>query len=112
MGKQSSSWITMHKKRWPLMIFALFTLSTVMVFFMRSAFDSCHSTPSGTDNHFREANEVQKAPIHSVSQSQTPSIAPNPLYFMKSKLVLLVSHELSLSGTLHIFVSVLKFFAL
>ncbi|XP_021613055.1 uncharacterized protein LOC110615497 isoform X2 [Manihot esculenta] len=98
MGKQSSSWITMHKKRWPLMIFALFTLSTVMVFFMRSAFDSCHSTPSGTDNHFREANEVQKAPIHSVSQSQTPSIAPNPLYFMKSKLVLLVSHELSLSG--------------
>ncbi|KAF2324617.1 hypothetical protein GH714_015674 [Hevea brasiliensis] len=96
MGKQSSSWITMQKKRWPLMILALFTLSTVMVFFMRSAFDSCHSTPSSTNHHFREANEVPKAQFYSASHR--PSVAPNPLDFMKSKLVLLVSHELSLSG--------------
>lgn len=39
-------------------------------------------------------------PLKSADRSEGPQIrtAPNPLLFMKSKLVLLVSHELSLSG--------------
>lgn len=67
------------------MILALFTLLTLTFFFFtRSAFNSCNST-----DHFQA--QIQSA-------SQTSSSGPNPLGFMKSKLVLLVSHELSLSG--------------
>ncbi|KDP38558.1 hypothetical protein JCGZ_04483 [Jatropha curcas] len=97
MGKQSTVSITVHKKRWPLMILALFIVSTLMVFFMRSAFDSCHSTTSSTSNRLEEAKEGAKGQIHS-TYSQTDNVATNPLDFMKYKLVLLVSHELSLSG--------------
>jgi hypothetical protein len=86
MGKQATAWNTMQKKRWTLMILALFTLLTLTFFFFtRSAFNSCNST-----DHFQA--QIQSA-------SQTSSSGPNPLGFMKSKLVLLVSHELSLSGT-------------
>ncbi|KAJ7005482.1 hypothetical protein NC653_004945 [Populus alba x Populus x berolinensis] len=85
MGKQATSWNTLQKKRWTLMILSLFTLLTLTFFFFtRSAFNSCNST-----DHFQA--QIQSA-------SQTSSSGPNPLGFMKSKLVLLVSHELSLSG--------------
>eukprot|EP00258_Populus_trichocarpa_P034626 XP_024450645.1 uncharacterized protein LOC7479719 isoform X2 [Populus trichocarpa] len=85
MGKQATAWNTIQKKRWTLMILALFTLLTLTFFFFtRSAFNSCNST-----DHFQA--QIQSA-------SQTSSSGPNPLGFMKSKLVLLVSHELSLSG--------------
>ncbi|XP_065880994.1 uncharacterized protein [Euphorbia lathyris] len=101
MAKQSSGWIVMQKKRWPLMILTLFTLSSLMVFFMRSAFDSCHSssnrTGSSTSNRFGETKEGSQVQKQSISSSPV-NVAPNPLDFMKSKLVLLVSHELSLSG--------------
>ncbi|XP_050214008.1 uncharacterized protein LOC126665294 [Mercurialis annua] len=90
MAKQSGAWLTKHKKRWPVMILAFFTLSTLMVFFIRSAFDSCHSA-STTRNNFGESKESENPQFH-------PRLPPNPLDFMKSKLVLLVSHELSLSG--------------
>lgn len=67
------------------MILSLFTLLTLTFFFFtRSAFNSCNFT-----DHFQA--QIQSA-------SQTSSSGPNPLGFMKSKLVLLVSHELSLSG--------------
>ncbi|KAG6785740.1 hypothetical protein POTOM_007322 [Populus tomentosa] len=86
MGKQATAWNTFQKKRWTLMILSLFTLLTLTFFFFtRSAFNSCNST-----DHFQA--QIQSA-------SQTSSSGPNPLGFMKSKLVLLVSHELSLSGT-------------
>ncbi|EEF52629.1 uncharacterized protein LOC8275779 [Ricinus communis] len=98
MAKQSSAWITKHKNRWPLMILAFFTLSTLIVFSIRSASDSCHSSSNITTtattanvDRFGEPKVDSKPQIHS-------SVAPNPLDFMKSKLVLLVSHELSLSG--------------
>ncbi|KAJ7966798.1 UDP-Glycosyltransferase superfamily protein [Quillaja saponaria] len=93
MVKQSSAWMSMPKKRWPLMILALFSLSTAMVLFMRAAFDSCNSR---TINEHIEVHDKERDKIQ--SSSQVLRVAPNPLEFMKSKLVLMVSHELSLSG--------------
>lgn len=82
----------MQKKRWALMVLALLSLSTAMVFFMRTAFDSCSASAG---NGFGEGKEREAGP-NSVGRVQTEE--RNPLEFMKSKLVLLVSHELSLSG--------------
>lgn len=76
------------------MILALFSLSTAIVLFMRTAFDSCPtntSSSSSISKHFEEEKDTN-----------TQIYAPNPLDFMKSKLVLMVSHELSLSGTLYV----------
>lgn len=94
MAKQSGAWTGVQKKRWPLMILVLFSLSTAMVFFIRSAYDSCpvsSSSRSSTGEHFVGRNGVDSSDIGQAKK-------PNPLDFMKSKLVLLVSHELSLSG--------------
>ncbi|KAJ7957799.1 Glycosyl transferase family 1 family protein [Quillaja saponaria] len=96
MVRQSSAWMSMAKKRWPLMILALFSLSTVMVFFMRAAFDSCNNTSSTTRNEDLELQDKERDRIQ--SSTQVGSVLPSPLKFMKSKLVLMVSHELSLSG--------------
>ncbi|KAA0058762.1 Lipopolysaccharide core biosynthesis mannosyltransferase lpsB [Cucumis melo var. makuwa] len=91
MMKRPFPSVTMSKKRWPLMILALVSISTAMVFFMRTTFDSC----SGNENR----RFVEEKGIGSkILSSQMERKAPNPLDFMKSKLVLLVSHELSLSG--------------
>ncbi|CAA7042635.1 unnamed protein product [Microthlaspi erraticum] len=82
MGKPS----TMQKKRWALMILLVLSLSTVGVILVRSSFDSCRIGGKITGHQFAE-EKFRSAPER-----------PNPLGFMKSKLVLLVSHELSLSG--------------
>ncbi|XP_030950601.1 uncharacterized protein LOC115974395 isoform X2 [Quercus lobata] len=101
MGKQSA-WVAIQKKRWPLLILALLSLFTAMLFFTRTSFDSCatNSTSSATSNSIVINNnrfgEEEKDKFTNV-QIQSKA-APNPLDFMKSKLVLLVSHELSLSG--------------
>ncbi|CAJ1973276.1 unnamed protein product [Sphenostylis stenocarpa] len=85
MAKHS---VAMAKKRWPIMLAAFLSVSTVTVLLMRAAnSDSCnikHFTVA-EDNQIRSSNQVGNA-------------ASSPLYFMKSKLVLMVSHELSLSG--------------
>lgn len=93
MAKQSTSWLTFHK-RWPLLLVALLSTSTVIVLLIRAASDSCNtnSVTTTTTPHYSYENTR----IQVTSQVETPS---NPLRFMKSKLVLLVSHELSLSGT-------------
>ncbi|XP_052188879.1 uncharacterized protein LOC127799163 [Diospyros lotus] len=85
MGKHSAVSIPFQKKRWLMMILVLLSLSTAIVFFLRaSSSDACNT------GHYHQSNQFQVAdPVGSV---------PNPLSFMKSKLVLLVSHELSLSG--------------
>jgi hypothetical protein len=86
MVKAASS-MAMPKKRWPLlMLVALFSLSTVTVLFIRT------STSSDPCTHRLQHFAPPQPPIRS-SLSQ-----PSPLDFMKSKLVLMVSHELSLSG--------------
>ncbi|KAJ0024232.1 hypothetical protein Pint_09019 [Pistacia integerrima] len=92
MGKQSSALITMPKKRWPLMILLLFSLSTAMVFLIRSTSKICNVTINTRTTSTTKTSDT--ATHFSGEQDQTT----NPLIFMKSKLVLLVSHELSLSG--------------
>ncbi|KAL6982739.1 hypothetical protein U1Q18_016129 [Sarracenia purpurea var. burkii] len=87
MGKQHSTVSIPLQKRWPLMILVLFSLSTAIVFFIRASSDSCTSR-HGEDNN--NGNHIHVT-------AQVGSLA-SPLSFMKSKLVLLVSHELSLSG--------------
>ncbi|GAB4852025.1 hypothetical protein Ancab_016218 [Ancistrocladus abbreviatus] len=79
------------QKKWLLMIFALFSVSTLIVLLLRATSDSCNDQHHDSYHYFKKDSS-------SVSQIQTPSRLSNPLAFMKSKLVLLVSHELSLSG--------------
>ncbi|KAK4274801.1 hypothetical protein QN277_017975 [Acacia crassicarpa] len=96
MVKQSNASTAMPKNKWPLILLVLFSLSTVMVVFLRATSDYCNtSTGSSTEQLGSEDNQG-KAPIHSTIQ--VGNSAPSPLEFMKSKLVLMVSHELSLSG--------------
>ncbi|KAG2696264.1 hypothetical protein I3843_07G049600 [Carya illinoinensis] len=83
MAKHSSGWVALHK-RWLLALLLLLSVSTLIAFFIRSAFDSCDRHPEIVDKW-----------VNSVSGSGSRA---SPLSFMKSKLVLLVSHELSLSG--------------
>ncbi|KAF8410555.1 hypothetical protein HHK36_003086 [Tetracentron sinense] len=83
MAKHSVGWIT-FQKRWLLKLFVVFSMSTAIALLIRAAFDSC-------DRHYEDTeNGIHLAP-------QIGSIK-NPLDFMKSKLVLMVSHELSLSA--------------
>lgn len=72
------------------MLAAFLSVSTVTVLLMRSNnSDSCNT------NHFTVAQDNQiRSPV------QLTNAASSPLIFMKSKLVLMVSHELSLSGAL------------
>lgn len=85
MGKHSTAGL----KRWPLIIAVMLTVSTVILFFIRASYDSCDSRHYG-DN--ASTNRI------SMTTSEIGA-EESPLSFMKSKLVLLVSHELSLSGT-------------
>ncbi|CAM8981734.1 unnamed protein product [Rhodiola kirilowii] len=88
MVKQSSSrpWMT-FQKRWIFAALAIFSVSTVAVFLSKTAFDSC-----STAARYAEVSDGLVGVRHGAQDVQ------NPLEFMRSKLVLLVSHELSLSG--------------
>ncbi|PON99568.1 Glycosyl transferase [Trema orientale] len=79
MAKHSVGWVA-SQKRWLLAFLVMLSVSTLIAFFIRAAFDTCD----------RSLDVVDKRPKIGAS--------PSPLRFMKSKLVLLVSHELSLSG--------------
>ncbi|GMH04174.1 hypothetical protein Nepgr_006013 [Nepenthes gracilis] len=78
-------------KKWLLMILALFSVSTLIVLVLRATSDSCN------DRRYDKYHYISKDSL-SPSQIPTASNAVSPLNFMKSKLVFLVSHELSLSG--------------
>ncbi|XAR57930.1 Alpha,alpha-trehalose synthase [Bertholletia excelsa] len=83
MAKQSAGWPALQK-RWLLTILVGLSVTTALAFVLRTVFDSsCNSQPLEVENRF---------------QSAVSTGSVNPLSFMKSKLVLLVSHELSLSG--------------
>ncbi|KAA3474408.1 UDP-Glycosyltransferase superfamily protein [Gossypium australe] len=100
MAKHASAavgWGHHHlQKRWLLALLLMLTVSTVIAFFIRAAFDSCDRNVS-VDNVISSARDSVL-----VVDKRAPQIAaakPSPLSFMKSKIVLLVSHELSLSGS-------------
>ncbi|KAK8653036.1 hypothetical protein V6N13_127057 [Hibiscus sabdariffa] len=84
------------QNRWLLALLLMLSVSTVIAFFMRAAFDSCDRNVSAAVDGIGSARHVIQA-----AEKRAPQIAaakPSPLSFMKSKVVLLVSHELSLSG--------------
>lgn len=75
-----------------MLILLCIALSTAIAFFIGASFNSCNSHDYADNNSFN-------TPIHSFnSESTAATKEENPLSFMKSKLVLMVSHELSLSG--------------
>ncbi|XP_071731343.1 uncharacterized protein [Rutidosis leptorrhynchoides] len=89
MAKQSTT-LYFQKKRWLLLLLALLSISTAIAFIIRAAYDS-----SCDRQHFDVGNNQ----IQSTEKTTPVQIGvTSPLSFMKSKLVLLVSHELSLSG--------------
>ncbi|RDY11955.1 lpsB, partial [Mucuna pruriens] len=96
MAKHS---VAMAKKRWPIVLAAFLSVSTVTVLLMRPTnSDSCNTKGFNIaqDNQIRSSVPVGNA-------------ASSPLDFMKSKLVLMVSHELSLSGSNRIYLFVFAF---
>ncbi|KAM7516200.1 hypothetical protein LguiA_005783 [Lonicera macranthoides] len=87
MAKHSTA-VFVFMKRWFLLLLVMLSVTTAIAFIIRSASDfSC-------DRHL--AVQLEKR----FNTAPTPQIGAtsNPLSFMKSKRVLLVSHELSLSG--------------
>ncbi|XP_073125947.1 uncharacterized protein [Henckelia pumila] len=90
MPKHSTTGMISVQKRWPLMILLCFALSTAIAFFIGSSFNSCNSAEYG--NFGPRIDTVEPESGGGVQKGE------NPLSFMNSKLVLLVSHELSLSG--------------
>ncbi|XP_057767919.1 uncharacterized protein LOC130988158 [Salvia miltiorrhiza] len=80
------------QKRWSLMILLCIALSTAFAFFIGASFNSCNSVEYPDNHNFN-------APIHSFNSGGTTAAnEEKSLDFMKSKFVLMVSHELSLSG--------------
>lgn len=74
------------------MILLCIALSTAIAFFIGASFNSCNSVEYSHNHNF-------DAPVHSFYSGSTAAAEEeNSLDFMKSKLVLMVSHELSLSG--------------
>ncbi|KAJ6413181.1 hypothetical protein OIU84_006059, partial [Salix udensis] len=78
------------QKRWLLTLLIMLSVSTLIALLIKSAFDSC-DPPHPRNFHVDASNQPVKDFPKSIKT------APSPLSFMKSKLVLLVSHELSLS---------------
>ncbi|KAL0391944.1 UNVERIFIED_CONTAM: hypothetical protein Sradi_2417200 [Sesamum radiatum] len=91
MAKHSMTSSISVQKRWPMLILLCIALSTAIAFFIGASFNSCNSHDYSDNNNFN-------TPIHSFNSEGTAATKEeNPLSFMKSKLVLMVSHELSLS---------------
>ncbi|PKI51072.1 hypothetical protein CRG98_028544, partial [Punica granatum] len=96
MARQHSSaasWVPLQR-RWLLAIIFMLSVTTLVAFFSRSGIDPCDRTT--TVEHLVQ-KRAQKSPAPP-AVAVTGRAEPSPLSFMKSKLVLLVSHELSLSG--------------
>nr|XP_029123719.1 uncharacterized protein LOC105056225 isoform X2 [Elaeis guineensis] len=87
----TAGWISLQNKRLLFLLLLVFSGSTALVLFIRGGLDSCDPR--------REGGRVAPAASDRV-QLQPPAarVQKSPLGFMRSKLVLLVSHELSLSG--------------
>ncbi|WJX42196.1 hypothetical protein P8452_29455 [Trifolium repens] len=84
--------VAMAKKKWPLMLLAFLSISTVMILFMRPN-NSCN-----IKSFEQQQDQILSSSTSSVNGIGNAQSGPSLLDFMKSKLVLMVSHELSLSG--------------
>nr|GLL38502.1 uncharacterized protein LOC109172747 [Ipomoea trifida] len=84
-----------RKRRWLMVVALLVMLSvtTVIAFLIRGGIDSACDCRSGV-----ESGKLFGANVEVSKQIAPAGVRQSPLSFMKSKLVLLVSHELSLSG--------------
>ncbi|CAL9054544.1 unnamed protein product [Musa banksii] len=91
MAKPAAGWIPLFKKRFVLFVVVILSVSTVFVCFIRGASAPCDPPRNG----LAAAVDRAKLPRHS---DVDVGARKNPLGFMRTKLVLLVSHELSLSG--------------
>ncbi|OMO84486.1 Glycosyl transferase, family 1 [Corchorus olitorius] len=83
------------QKRWLLALLLMLSLSTIIAFLIRAAFDPCDRNIPADNGIVTARHAIQVAHKRA---SQIAAADPSPLLFMKSKVVLLVSHELSLSG--------------
>ncbi|XVE82553.1 hypothetical protein DITRI_Ditri16bG0014500 [Diplodiscus trichospermus] len=83
------------QKRWLLAFLLMLSVTTVIAFFIRAAFDYCDRNFSADYGIGSARNAIQVADKRAW---QIAAANPSPLSFMKSKIVLMVSHELSLSG--------------
>ncbi|XP_074590389.1 uncharacterized protein LOC141846278 [Curcuma longa] len=90
MAKSAAGWIP-HSKRVLLLFLLVVSVSTALVCLVRTASDPCDSRRNGPPVAV-DRTQILRQPDARVGARK------NPLGFMKSKLVLLVSHELSLSG--------------
>ncbi|GAA0173566.1 glycosyltransferase [Lithospermum erythrorhizon] len=97
--KQSSPLISIPN-RWPLFILLVFTLSTTIAFILRASFGGNSCDASQYDDQFRNhmGSKYGFGGGKTENNVNDEGGIENPLSFMKSKVVLMVSHELSLSG--------------
>lgn len=95
MAKHSSVAMALFRKRWLTVVALLVMVSvtTAIAFIVRASLESsCDCRLYATNQKRYNASPELTKPIG-------VAVTQSPLSFMKSRLVLLVSHELSLSGT-------------
>lgn len=99
MAKHSSVAMALFRKRWLTVVALLVMLSvtTAIAFIVRASLESSCDCRVDVASAKRYNSSPESAKPIGVAVTQSP------LSFMKSRLVLLVSHELSLSGTFYFF---------
>ncbi|KAL0924975.1 hypothetical protein M5K25_003274 [Dendrobium thyrsiflorum] len=92
MAKPAPGFFTLQKRKRLLLIFVAICFSVAVFFCFRGTLDTC--------DFRRDSAAASVAVDMDMARNLPPdgNLEKNPLDFMRSKLVLLVSHELSLSG--------------
>lgn len=105
MAKHSSVAMALFRKRWLTVVALLVMVSvtTAIAFIVRASLESSCDCRLYMTNQKRYNSSPESAKPIGVAVTQSP------LSFMKSRLVLLVSHELSLSGTFYFLLLCLNF---
>ncbi|KAG0470953.1 hypothetical protein HPP92_015499 [Vanilla planifolia] len=92
MAKYASTWISPHKSKRLLLLLFVFSIFVIAILFLWSSLNYCY--------YRRHAGIASAMADRAVIPTSYSSFDKNRLGFMRSKFVLLVSHELSLSGGL------------
>ncbi|KAG0469415.1 hypothetical protein HPP92_016115 [Vanilla planifolia] len=90
MAKYASTWISPHKSKRLLLLLFVFSIFVIAILFLWSSLNYCY--------YRRHAGIASAMADRAVIPTSYSSFDKNRLGFMRSKFVLLVSHELSLSG--------------